>query len=71
MGDLDRLARLKWLNSTIGLDEEPTAPYNPLEVAGQSVRCLGRQVTWNAAGFLDGPHADDCVAVLRTRKDAL
>ncbi|NPV45921.1 MAG: hypothetical protein HPY69_03095 [Armatimonadetes bacterium] len=53
VGDLDRLARLKWLNSTIGLDEEPTAPYTPLEVEGRTVRCLGRQVTWNVAGFMD------------------
>jgi hypothetical protein len=52
VSDLNRMARLKWLNSTIGLDEQPTAPYTPLQVTGQQVRCLGRDVRFGADGFL-------------------
>lgn len=49
--DLWRLSRLKWLDSTIGLDEEVTAPYTPLEVEGSTVRCLGRSVRFSANGL--------------------
>ena len=52
VSDLGGMARLKWLNSTIGLDEEVTAPYTPLEVDGRTVRCLGRRVRWDDAGLL-------------------
>ena len=37
-GELWRHSRLRWLNSTIGIDDEPTAGYPPLEVQGQTVR---------------------------------
>lgn len=33
-GDLWRMARLRWLNSTIGTDDEPVAPFRQLEVTG-------------------------------------
>ena len=39
-----RHSRLRWLDSTIGLDDEVVAPYTPLEVDGRTVRCLGREV---------------------------
>jgi len=52
VGDLASMARLKWLNSTIGLDEEVTVPYTPLRADGRTVRCLGRRVRWDDAGFL-------------------
>lgn len=53
VGDLHSMARLKWLNSTIGLDDEVTAPFTPLEIDGQQVNCLGRQVRWREDGFID------------------
>ncbi len=43
-GDSWRLARLRWLDSTIGLDDTVTRPYTPLEVRGATVQCLGRAV---------------------------
>jgi hypothetical protein len=52
VSDLAGMARLKWLNSTIGLDEDVTEPYTPLKVDGRTVRCLGRQVRWDDGGFL-------------------
>jgi len=52
VSDLSSMARLKWLNSTIGLDEDVAEPYTPLEIDGRTVRCLGRQVRWDESGFL-------------------
>lgn len=50
-GELWRLARLKWLNSSLGLDDEVTAPYTPLQVDGHTVRCLGRDVRFAGSGL--------------------
>ncbi len=41
-GDLWRLARLRWLNSTIGIDEEPTEGFLPIEIDGSVLSILGR-----------------------------
>ena len=49
--ELWRYARLKWLDSTIGLDDEVVAPYTPLEVQDRTVECLGRQVTFGPTGL--------------------
>lgn len=48
--DLWRYARLAWLNSDLGIDDEVLPPYTPLEVEGDSVRCLGREVGFGADG---------------------
>jgi len=45
------MTRLRWLDSTIGLDDEVVAPYTPLKVNGPSVECLGRKVLFGADGF--------------------
>ncbi|MCY3021317.1 MAG: DUF6067 family protein [Planctomycetota bacterium] len=48
--ELWRMARLRWLDSTIGLEDEVTAPYTPLELQwNNTVVCLGRRVTFGAA----------------------
>jgi hypothetical protein len=52
-GDLWRLSRLRWLDSTIGLDDEVVAPYTPLKITGQTVECLGRQVRFAKTGLPD------------------
>lgn len=44
--DLWRMSRLRWLDSTIGLEEEVTAPYTPVRVEGATVFVLGRSVTF-------------------------
>lgn len=53
-GDLWRLSRLRWLDSTLGLDDEVIPPFTPLEVRGDTTRCLGREVTFDHTGL---PHA--------------
>jgi hypothetical protein len=49
--DLWRLSRLRWLDSVLGIDDEVTAPYTPLELRGSSVHCLGREVHFAKTGF--------------------
>jgi hypothetical protein len=49
--DLWRLARLRWLDSSIGIDDEVVAPYTPLKAKGQTVECLGRQVRFGNTGL--------------------
>lgn len=49
--DLWRLSRLRWLDSAIGIDDEVTAPYTPLELRGSSVHCLGREVHFAKTGL--------------------
>ena len=51
--DLWRQARLRWLDSTIGLDDEIVAPYCPMTVDGRTVTCLGRDVRFNEMGMLE------------------
>ena len=50
-GELWRHSRLRWLNSTLGTDDDIVAPYTPLEIKGRTVRCLGRDLTFNALGL--------------------
>ncbi|MGN1408595.1 MAG: glycoside hydrolase domain-containing protein [Eubacteriales bacterium] len=50
-GDLWRLSRLRWLNSTIGLDDEPAKPYTPVHREGDTVFCLGRSVKLSENGL--------------------
>jgi hypothetical protein len=49
--ELWRHSRLRWLDSTIGLDDGVVAPYTPLEVDGPTVRCLGRAVRFADTGL--------------------
>ncbi len=59
--DNTRLARLGWLDSTIGLDEQVVAPYTPLVVdpKQKAIRCLGRVVTFGPSGLPAGIRAGD------------
>ncbi|HEX2748389.1 MAG TPA: glycoside hydrolase domain-containing protein, partial [Verrucomicrobiales bacterium] len=38
------LSRLRWLNSTTAVDEEPAKGYTPLKVSGKTISCLGREL---------------------------
>jgi hypothetical protein len=51
VGDLWRLSRLKWLDSKLGLEEEPVPPFTPVQAAGNSVRLLGRAIRFGADGL--------------------
>lgn len=46
-----RLSRLRWLNSTLAEDDEIVAPYSALQLNGNTVSCLGREVTFGKNGF--------------------
>ncbi len=46
-----RLSRLRWLDSTLAVDDDLVKPYTPVTVAGRTVGVLGRTVTLNALGF--------------------
>lgn len=49
--DLWRHARLRWLDSTIGLDDEVPAPFAPLTQKDRTLGLLGRAVRLDALGF--------------------
>lgn len=49
--DIWRLSRLRWLDSTIAIDDEITAPYIPLTVQEQEITCLGRKLRFNQLGM--------------------
>lgn len=49
--DLWRLARLRWLNSTIGLDDEVVPPFTPLQVRGRVIALLGRRISFGESGL--------------------
>jgi len=46
-----RHSRLRWLNSTVAMDDEIVTPFTPLKVSGTSVSCLGRTVQLGENGL--------------------
>lgn len=50
-GDLWRYSRLRWLNSTIGLDDEADPPYLPLTGSDCTLHLLGRSLRFDATGL--------------------
>ena len=50
-GDLWRMARLRWLDSTLGLDDKIIPPYTPVKVNGSTVSILGRKITFGVLGL--------------------
>ncbi|MDD5705266.1 MAG: DUF6067 family protein [Kiritimatiellae bacterium] len=52
-GDSDhwRLSRLRWLNSTLGLDDETCPPYTDVQVKGLKASILGREIELGQDGF--------------------
>lgn len=49
--DLWRHARLRWLNSPIGEDNEPVYPYQPMTITGNTISASGKQVTIGKNGL--------------------
>jgi hypothetical protein len=49
--DIHTLARLRWLDSTIGLDDQVTRPFTPVKVTRGAVECLGRTVRFGRDGM--------------------
>jgi hypothetical protein len=56
--ELWRQARLRWLDSKIGLEETVTAPYTPLAVRGRTVECLGREARFAPTGLPESIRAN-------------
>jgi hypothetical protein len=50
-GELWRHSRLRWLDSTIGLDDDSFPPYTPVAVDGREIAVLGRSVHLTDAGL--------------------
>ncbi len=47
-----RHSRLRWLNSTLGIDDEPTKPFNAISVLGnQTYGFTGKRMTMSENGF--------------------
>ncbi|UCE40445.1 MAG: hypothetical protein JSV17_13425 [Candidatus Aminicenantes bacterium] len=53
-GDSDpwRHSRLRWLDSTLALDDDIVPPFTPLKLDSTKVSCLGREVTIAKSGLL-------------------
>jgi len=49
--DLWRLSRLRWLNSTAGLDEDVIPPYTPIQLKGNIASVIGRQIVFAPNGL--------------------
>lgn len=49
--ELWRHSRLRWLDSTIGIDDNVTAPYDPVKVRGRTVSVLLRDIRFGANGL--------------------
>jgi len=50
-GDLWRLSRLRWLNSTIGSELTPVGGYNPIKVNGQIITATDKTLTLGKNGL--------------------
>jgi len=46
-------SRLRWLNSDIAVDDGVIPPYTPIEVSGQTLKILGREITLGNNGLPD------------------
>jgi hypothetical protein len=44
-------SRLRWLDSDIAVDDGVIPPYTPIEVSGQKLRILGREITLGNSGL--------------------
>lgn len=49
--ELWRLSRLRWLDSTLGLSDEPIPPFTPLKLQDRKITLLGREITFAKSGF--------------------
>lgn len=48
-----RHSRLRWLNSTRGIDDKTVKPYTPLVVKNRDISCLLRSIKLNGNGLID------------------
>lgn len=50
-GELWRLARLRWLNSSAGIDNHPVAPFKAMTVSGRKVQATDKSLTVDGNGL--------------------
>lgn len=50
-GETWRHSRLRWLNSKLGISDEPTREYSPIKIDGRKIESLGKSVVLNEYGF--------------------
>jgi hypothetical protein len=48
-----RHSRLRWLNSTLGFNEEITAPFTALSVQNRTIKSMMHRVSLDESGFID------------------
>jgi hypothetical protein len=48
-----RHSRLRWLNSTLGINEDVVAPYTPLIVNDRTISCFMRNISLNKQGLIE------------------
>lgn len=48
-----RHSRLRWLNSTLGIDDKVVAPYTPLKIKDKTINCLLRSIRLNEKGLIE------------------
>ncbi|MDD8026504.1 MAG: DUF6067 family protein [Acidobacteriota bacterium] len=75
-GDSDpaRLSRLRWLDSTLAMDDEVVKPFTPLTVDGQVLGCLGRTVSLGPGGLpaeIRSAFASDVTGLTKRGRDVL
>jgi len=49
--DMTKEPQPEWLNNSVGISDEVVTPWIPLEVAGRTISCWGRDYTFGATGF--------------------
>lgn len=47
-----RHSRLRWLNSTVGIDDNPVPPFLPIETLNSGLNLTGKEVIFNENGLL-------------------
>ena len=50
-GELWRHSRLRWLNSSLNIDDEVVPPYTPVQVSGSKVGILNREIRFARTGL--------------------
>jgi hypothetical protein len=55
--ELWRHSRLRWLDSSAGIDDDVVPPYTPLKLTGRTVKCLGRSLRFGTDGLPAGMKA--------------
>jgi hypothetical protein len=59
-GELWRHSRLRWLNSTIGMDSLPVAPYEKMQLDGNQITASGKTVRIDANGLPQSIEINGC-----------